>query len=250
MLTIYSCFHYEQQLKDYPHLTTTEGVIPIYGPNDPINLFICEMSMFKYVADNDKDSDYIGTSHYRRFVYPSDIDISKLNEGYIYTYCKQQDYYPLHGLKEFTGDNFFRCSFLYDDFIDYVIEKYGEHNKYYKEIIYTNEHDGIFCARNIAVIPRKDFLDFCDLFFGFLDYIETKYNLERNYDSYYNFIIDKYIKPNIGKPMQWGWTITSEIAYTPYLLKVIGYFSEWLFSIFLTATFGPEKMIPLHDGNV
>lgn len=194
-LTIYCCYHDESQIEKYG-LNETDTFKPVYVKDDELNEFISEISMFKYILEHDKDSDYIGTCHYRRQIRPEQINMEELEKGKVYAYEKSI-HHP-SSVKRFLRNDCARAEWLYHDYVEFCDRLYGYDNKYdYVDAKCTLEnYSYLRCA---GVYPRKVVIDFAKHYLAFLDYVFKKYNVNKDKESVRKFLDEKYLKPNEGR---------------------------------------------------
>lgn len=230
---LYCCYHNEQQKIDFKN----DNLIWIYGPNDPLNKYISEMSLYKWIFENDKTSDIIGVCHYRRQLYLKDIDYNFINDNrcivYEYAYFRNNDYHL--GIREWSRPQWFNCRFIYFDWIEYLRNNNLLH---YYEADEFSADQGIFITKCICIMNRNHFMNMCKYIFGFLDFIDCKYLLNKNpnnYEAFVNNWRNNYVNNNYLA----GTTVTNEPFNINYDMRIrlLSYLCEWLVSNYIVANF-------------
>lgn len=221
-LTIYCCYHRPEDKND-----DIPGVQWVFGPDDNMNEFINEISMFKYILENDKDSDYIGTSHYRRRISPNDFDKNLVNEHSCQTMTRLTSdtggvFWNLEG---WCSNEHLQCPWLFEDYKEYLIEKYGEHNKYLD--LNEKQKTDLFevLQFNSFIMTRNHFINLCDFIFGFYDFEDKKYNFQKDPNKVAQFLDEKF-KNFERRP---------NLAWMSWHRRMFAYFSERLTSVYIQA---------------
>lgn len=232
-LNIYCCYHKHD--KFFTHIKqmriSSNNFDFFYGPSGLLNKFLSEFSMFHYIWKNDKISDYIGTCHYRRFINPSSFNISYVNNEscQIYEIINDNQETGIYGIKSWCSKEWMNCEFLWEDYVEYTIQKYGDNNIYLQTDKLLQErkypsYGAFFISRSTFILTRTHFLNLCEFIFGFLDYINNKYKLEYNEYKYTCFIINWY--SNIKY---------KGLAKNMVPERLLAYFFEWMCSIYIQA---------------
>jgi hypothetical protein len=225
-LTIYCCYHRPEDKND-----DIPGVQWVFGPDDNMNEFINEFSMFKYILENDKDSDYIGTSHYRRRISPNSFDKNLVNEHSCQTMTRltrdivgneygTDSFWNLEG---WCSNSNLQCPWLWNDYKEYLIGKYGEHNKYLD--LNEKQKTDFFEMLQFSsfIMTRNHFFNLCDFIFGFFDFVDAKHNLQKDPNKVAEFIDKKF--ENYENKIWW---VTS-------YRRIFAYFGERLVSVYIQA---------------
>lgn len=224
-LTIYCCYHdISQKINDDP-LTKR-----FYGPDWLLNPYLSEFSMFYDIRKNDKDSDYIGTCHYRRRIYSSDFDEGLVNENscQVYEIVKGNKFCGKFWIKAWFSDKWWCCEWLRIDYYNYINGKYWNNNVYIKtdNIVWKKKYRMI--SRSSFILTRNCFMNLCDYIFGFLDYLDKKYLLGYRESLYDEWIMNKYVKCNNKLPF--------ELQNNEWHMKrLLAYLFERMASIYLEA---------------
>lgn len=164
--TTYICYHKKNDNYDDGDPNT----IWFYGPSDKLNRYFSEFSMLYWIWKNDKKSKYITTCHYRRRIFESEFDEKLVNNNS----CQVHNVFNMdYTIKNFFT-NYIKCDWLFSDYKDYIYEKYN--------LEINNEYNSkYFVSHTCYTLNRYHFMKMCDYVFGFIDYLNTKYNL--NYDE-------------------------------------------------------------------
>lgn len=222
-LRIYCCYHKLKQQKN-----DDENTIWIYGPNDDLNSYLSEFSMFYWIWKNDIDSDIIATSHYRRRIYSKDFNPELVNQNSCQILEKLENnkntFKDTWGIKAFLSNNWFQQEWLWKDYEDYTIKKYGIHNNYLKTDAYVRYYNQEFIQYSCFIITREHFMNMCDYIFGFLDYIDAKYELDKNPESYKMFIDKSFETFTYNPDLSW-------LRKRKY--RLLAYLFEWMVSIYI-----------------
>lgn len=169
--TIYCCYHEPSQISNDNNILTW-----VYGQNDPLNKFISEFSAYRYIYENDINSEYIGICHYRRQLYENDIDYEWLTNDKCIAYTKMQHFpgrpHDAYSIRRWSKPTWFNCRSLYFDWIEYIRSinclEYFEGDEF-------TAYQGLFIYRSICVMNRYHFMNLCQYVLGFLDFIDNKY---------------------------------------------------------------------------
>ena len=237
--SIYCCYHKPIQKTQYPN----EDVIWIYGPSHQLNGYFNELTMFKYIYETDKDSQYIGCCHYRRQFHLKDIDYDYLDDDHCITLNRRinpeqcTDRYG--SIRWWSNPKWQDCEFLYFDFLDYIRTK-DDYLKYYHADEFCYEHQ-CFYARNCFIMNRFHFFKLCEHIGGFYDYIDKKYELNHDHRKYYDFL--KNYKNTCGKITEQGW-------FNNGAMRLFGYMGELLTSNYIVANFNLDNVKYLNDNIV
>lgn len=239
-LTKYCCYHDKQQLTDY-NLSETENFKLYYGPDDILNPFLSEFSMFKYIYVNDVDSDYIWTTHYRRLQPDNLFDKNKVND---YSCQVQSMVAGCWGLRHWAGYYWTNCEFLYNDWVYYVIEKYGANNDFIKTDNRYFVKQGNFYDKCSFILTRKHFFELCDFVLGFFEYIDNKYQLNHNPEKYKEFIYLKWYDKTEGHIIHMKTDLWEYYTIKPfYIRRLLSFMGEWLCSIYIETKISNKYLI-------
>lgn len=239
-LTKYCCYHDPQQLIDY-NLFETRNFKLYYGPNDKLNPFLSEFSMFKYIYENDVDSDYIWTTHYRRVQHDNGFDTFKVNDNS----CQVVSMVPnCRGLRHWANYNWTNCEFLYNDWVDYVTIKYGKDNIYLRTDKKYFDEGAPFYSFSCFILTRKHFFALCSFVLGFFEYIDNKYQLNHDPEKYKEFIYVKWFDKTEGHIVQhYDEDFNYYIIEPFYIRRLLAYMGEWLCSIYIEAKIANKYLI-------
>jgi hypothetical protein len=182
-----------------------------------------EFSMMMYVYGNDIKSDYIGTSHYRRYLQLNKIDFNELQNDIIYhPYNYEQWTSPLECYKyqNYPYIEAHLCGtqcpiFMYDDLYNFLfhhqqivpIKVLNDLGKWTKIHYFFNRE--MFCCKYEIFSGMMEFL------LEYLLYISTKYDLHNFqdwYDHINNLIISHY-KQNYDLLLQYHIPICFQKRY-------------------------------------
>lgn len=230
-ISIYCCYHDRKQLS----FKLNDDLIWYYGPYDPLNKFLSEFSLFKYVYNNDKNSDIIGLCHYRRQllkVYTSYVD----NEHCIVLNKNKFDVniVKCFNIYNWSRSNCWNCEFMYDCWIEFLL-KNNIYDKYYFADNYIQDNN-IFLNRSCVVLDRNHFIDLYKYVFGVFDYIDNKYNLNHDPDKYQEFVDNWKESIDYTKHPLFKWNIKH--AY----VRLFAYFGEYLVSNYICANYNWDNI--------
>lgn len=236
-LTIYCCYHQDEQKQ-----IDDNNTIWFDARQDPLNSYISEFAMFRWIYENDKESKYIGTCHYRRRIFETDFDQKIFDEGGCQIYNAIQTHLMTrlpwgvrfsYDLKRYLSSFILNQYWMWQNYEDYVTKKYGENNKYLKLDEDLREKRFEFIQYSCGILDRKHFMDMCDYILGFLDYIDKKYNLNYSAEKYEQFIVTKF-GINYQAPEFLNW-----FHYKRYL----GYIFEKMYSNYILVNIPTYKEI-------
>lgn len=236
-VTIYCCYHTPKQKLQYKN----SNLVWIYGPNDHLNKFFSEFSMFKWIYENDKYSKYIGCCHYKRQFQLHDIDYNYLDDEHCIVLNRRiipsmnTDRYG--SIRKWSRPDWQDCEFIYFDFIDYIRSK-EEYIKYYHADEFCAENS-LFYSRSSFIMNRRHFFNLWEYIGGFFDYLDYKYELNHDFNTYDKFM--KYYALNYGKETTQGWFN----EYTTH--RLFAYLGELLVSNYITANFALLNVKYLND---
>lgn len=176
-LEIWITYHDEKQIQQYG-LKETDTIRLFKGNNTSVegeninylNKFYSELTTLYYVWKNNKESFYIGFSHYRRLF----RHLCKVEEGQ----CQVMSI--IYGNPIFRN---FKESHNYLDMydvIDYLNERYGDGNKYSKYLLEGN----IFIPYCCFIMQYSDFKKLCNFLFPILFAWDKKNGLNMDPEKY------------------------------------------------------------------
>ena len=222
-LTIYCCYHDKTQKKDDDKLTKW-----FYGPDWLLNPYLSEFSMFYDIRKNDKDSDYIGTCHYRRRIYSWDFDENLVNDNscQVYEVRKWNRFSGAFWLEKFLSKYWRQCPLLWDDYVWYchTIDKGEEYIDIDKKLW---KQDHIMISKSSGIMSRHHFMNMCEFMFWFLDYIDKKYELNYDPKKYDDWLVNNYIRK-----IRWALPFNVHKSMTN-MKRLFAYTFEWLYSIYV-----------------
>ena len=202
-ITIWKAYHKESQIKKYDlfeneriYLFNTTN-LGYTGKNiNHLNRLFCEGVCILYPYFNNIKSDIIGFQHYRRW-YHSDYNTLKINEiktGKIQVFqnrtikiidTNEKYKFISHFFTFWRMNNIF-----YNDCIEYLSNNYPEYLKE-KENIYK------FHGHSLFVCNWDKYIKFCELFWGYLNFISDKYRFDiYNENDWIEFIKEYFILYN------------------------------------------------------
>lgn len=248
---MYCCYHDKKQIDEF-NLKETECFKPFYAADCPYNKFINEMSMYKWIADNDKDSEVIGTCHYGRRFNPIVDKISdKIDDETCIAFQKDRQCNQTFTIHAVQG--IFMSTAIHLVYVDYLKQKYGDDKA--KEILLTDtgfydsdtetyhEHKRIVTySKNSIIMSRNKFMELVDFVYGFIDYFIKRFNIKSD-DDFRN-IIDTVWYDNIlpwEYQHMWWWDMGNRKNESRY--RIIGYYCELLTSVFIKTHFKKENII-------
>ena len=260
------CYHHDSHIPNYNlQEFVNQGYELFDGRQDPFNMFISELSMFRYYYEHqDLIKDYICTSHYRRIFQNIPENLSP-EKCYVYEVTEVNDVNAVghngpFGIKKYMADTFLNMPELYETFEEYCNIKYGRDNKFLniEKRLQQTDTDLCFFQRCMFVMSKEKFLELCDYLFGYLDYFEKKFNVEHTFESYFNFFRENYCLRNIGHQFPIGWwqftpnnvRSLEEVDYLRkvapgelYCFRLFSYIGEQMTSNFINATFDKKNII-------
>lgn len=233
------CYHDVNQLRD----VDTNKYICINGRTDELNDFFSEFSVYKTIYNTYKDNinnlpEYISFNHYRRqFSKPDEYYLNLLSPDKVICYEKITDYNNTgaFGIKEWSGDDWFGCDILYNEFINYV---HISNKPKYIDVDYTIRKKRIMYSHSCFIMHKTKFFELCKFIIGFFNYISKKYKLS-DYDDFIEFIDDIYVdKHKNGFRLPFGFKFKSKEMY-----RVFSFCGEWLVSMYVTCNFKESNII-------
>lgn len=227
-LKIYCCYHKPEFVQKY-NLYETEVLKPFdstdieNGDNiNHLNEFLNEFVCLYWIANNDKDSKYVGLSHYRRQFNTNEIDTDLLDDDTCYAYSVLNEKTDIDTLK--NTDNGFGAEWLVNDYHEYVNGKYGEDSIYR-----TNTEYNVTVLFECFVMNRKRFDEMYDYLYGFLKFMDDKYDLRNSYYSYNEFLTEDKACYNKNGKLDW--------VYKNQYKRLIAYQIEQMISVFINIHF-------------
>ena len=198
---IYCVYSEDKQIEEY-NLKET-NVLKLFNANNlnlkenninHINKYFCELCAYYYVWKNQIKSDYIGFCHYSKFfnIDKFNIDFFKEDKSVqCYEYWITWDNYIIQLNNWLTLYDIKWNLKIISHFINYMFEYYNI-NLY--EIVsqkYFNEDNEYYqTGKNMYIFKWDDFNYFCEILFGFLNYLEenerkriTEIQINLNSDS-------------------------------------------------------------------
>ena len=174
-----------------------------------LNRFLSEACGLLYPWMNDLRSDYIGFRHYRRW-YNTDLNSLSMNliDKNYYQYFhfhnpvdeikKHREEYGVEGFdyktpyKNIENHCFFwsidKCGFM-DDIIDFLSKEYPqylENEKHFHKMIWG-------C---MFVCNWDMYIELCEFMYSYIKYVNDKYNLGWNENSWYTHVYTKFMRYN------------------------------------------------------
>jgi len=231
--TIYCCYHNKQQKINFKN----DNLFWVYGPNDPLNEFYSEFSMFKWIYMNDKNSDYIGCCHYRRQLNINEIDYKYLDNNHCIVLNRMLCDKPgAYGIRKWSRIDWQDCEWLYFDFIEYIRTK-DDYIKYYHADELSADINLMY-SRSTFIMNRYHFFNLWEFIGGFFDFIDKKYNLNYNYTKYQNFLLNYRNKSGKFSNQSWFYKLYH---------RLFAYIGEWLVSDYIVANFNLKNVKYIHD---
>jgi hypothetical protein len=208
-LEIYGCYH-DKDIEKF--LNETYGNVNwVYGPDLLLNNQLSEFSMWFDLWNFDKiSSPYVCLCHYRRIMQESDFSENEVNENSCKVFKLNPIKWDVTKLADTSNQHW-----ISEDMVEYVSEKYGKESKYYK--YYTEGNNSDWLMHATLFLTKERFMDMCDFMFGFVDYIDNKYNLEYNPSKYEEFFTSKEYTPFYGFKAN----LYHGSRYVSYLLEVL-----------------------------
>lgn len=233
-LTIYCCYHDKIQKRDDDKLTKW-----FYGPDWLLNPYLSEFSMFYDIRKNDKDSDYIGTCHYRRRIYSWDYDENLVNDDscQVYEIIKSNKYSIPCWIQWWSSKKWRQCEWIRLDYQEYVNHRFGMNNKYIEIDNRLNSRDFFMIGRSSFILTRQHFMCMCDYIFGFLEYIDKRYKLNYNPRKYEEWIVNNY------ESKLHGWLPFGLKYKQKDIRRLLAYLFEWMASIYLQTNLQSYNLI-------
>lgn len=234
-LTIYCCYHNKKQIEEY-NLKETDNFKLFYGGDDPLNEFFNEFSMFYYIWKNDKDSDYIGLCHYRRQIYESDFDEDKVNDTSMLYYEGWECWHPVcnmiccHTMRHLYDND--------EEFTNFKLDWFDFLKKFKDGKYLGNKCKNFKVMRSSGIITKKRFNEFCEFYFGFIDFLFKKYNVKKEKDSLHDFI-KKYYIDELGEGhivLFKHWYYNSDDDFKGEYYRFIAFVGEYIFQYFINKT--------------
>ena len=194
------------------------------------NANYCELTGIYWIWKNDKDSDIIGISHYRRY-FTTKIDFNKniINIKKIEKILKKYDI--ILAKKEVYNQTAYNQYCAHSGFAkdlelvrNIIKDKYpAKYARAFNEIMESNS----MSQYNMLITSKEIFNEYCTWLFGILFELEKNINLEDGYDDYqkriYGFIAERllnvWIKANSQLKIKRLPVVNTEIS----LMKSIEY---------------------------
>lgn len=202
-------------------LFKTTGVLAKENLND-IQRYVCEYAAMFYAWKHYKKTDYIGFCHYGR-------KFESLNVKHDVVYCKRMISGSLRYFFNRMG-----CQFLFDDLMDYT--KTFDKDSYEYSFYLKRDYHRKFVANECFICRYEIFDRMMHYIQGYLDYIDKKYNLQRNPFRYKKFIEEFWV--NNGEMDHNGIYQFFGHVKDPHLFnnqyRIIAYLIEVLLGMYIT----------------
>lgn len=212
-LTIWRCYHDENQINWF-HLREDNNVFLFNSKNDGylgvnlnhLNQFWCEGVCFLYPYLNNLKSDIVGFQHYRRtFDYNMDsLMMDDINNGKIqyffnhgYMFCTLE--FRIHHHCDVW--RMIDCG-IYDDIMEYF-------KTFYPEMLNQPPKNHGMIGYDICVMKWEQYVEMAKFLYGYIKFIDNKYNLRFSEWNWVRHIEDKFINYNRDhniepRLMPWG----------------------------------------------
>lgn len=199
--SIYCVYHDKNFIKDYKLNKIDKDLYTLYYTKDNhknsldiIQQYICEFTAQYYVLKNNIKSDYVGFCHYRR-VFNMDINT------FMKTNANAAGFYV--GESNWSDFELYRFeNFLKDDLIEYIKLNYKKQDRIYKYFI-TNKKDFVkYYVNEIYLCKWEYFEEIVGFISGFIEYIDKKYELNKDPQEWHYFILDNFIDVKLSKGLR------------------------------------------------
>ena len=209
-LTIWCSYHNKNFITEY-NLQNTDIIklfdttnTNIEGENiNNLNYLLCETVTYYYVWKNQIKSDYVGFCHYRRYF--NNVDFNKLNKINSVQVLSRNDTSDnlnyinyVSQIYSWCANIYFQYNIVHPSIINYFISYLYD---MYRINLYklSNQLGGkSYISNRISFIFKwEDFNKFCEIFFGFFDYIALKENVKNwKTEEFINDLLKKYFFNN------------------------------------------------------
>lgn len=212
-LTIWRCYHDEEQIRRY-NMHEDGNVFLFNSKNDGyygrninhLNQFWCEGVCFVYPYMNNLKSDIVGFEHYRK-IFNHTYDKLMLNDiknGKIQYFYEGDSIFCTLEYRIWHHCELWRmidCG-IYDDIMEYL-------RKYYPKLLdLPPRNNGMICF-DICALTWDKYLEMAKFLYGYIKFINDKYQLGFDEGKWAEHIYNKFIKYNRDHnvppcEMSWG----------------------------------------------
>lgn len=213
---------------------------------DKIQQYICEFTAQYFIYKNKIKSDYVGFCQYHRVL---NINVDKFLEenGVACGFNWGEESWANFEIYRFEN-------FLQDDLKEYIFKNYKKNDRIYKCYITHKDERVPFYLNEIYLAKWEYFEELVGFISGFIEYIDTKYELNGDPELWHYFILDNFIDIKLTRGFRDGETPWWFENRGRNFWRVVANYIELLEGIYfgyLTRELGlPEYKVPSHEEQV